>query len=202
METKVNIGELVQDDLNFNDGTKEGQKMIDESFARYGAARSVVVDRNNRIISGNKSVLSAEAAGIKDVIVVESDGDELIAVRRTDVDLDTKKGREMALADNVTANVNFNINYDNIQKAIERFEIHTELWDVKPRETGNTLNRYAAEANTTKSIPKLLFGIYVISLTQEENEELSNRAAAYERENGTLDGFFLKLIKESNERNQ
>jgi hypothetical protein len=40
---------------------------------------------------------------LEDVIVVETTGNQIVAVKRTDIDLDSKKGREMALADNATA---------------------------------------------------------------------------------------------------
>jgi hypothetical protein len=40
------------------------------------------------------------------VVIVDSDPDTLVAVRRKDVDLDTKEGREMAMLDNLTTQVN------------------------------------------------------------------------------------------------
>jgi site-specific DNA-methyltransferase (adenine-specific) len=43
---------------------------------------------------------------LEDVIVVETTGNQIVAVKRTDIDLDSKKGREMALADNATAKAN------------------------------------------------------------------------------------------------
>jgi site-specific DNA-methyltransferase (adenine-specific) len=39
-------------------------------------------------------------------MIVESDGTQLIAVKRTDIDLDSPQGREMALADNASAKAN------------------------------------------------------------------------------------------------
>ena len=44
--------------------------------------------------------------GIEDVQIIESDGTKIIAVKRTDIDLDSPQGREMALADNASAKAN------------------------------------------------------------------------------------------------
>lgn len=106
MEQTINIEELIQDDHNFNKGTEAGQKLMEKSFKELGAGRSILVDRDGRIISGNKSQRAAMAAGIQKVRVIETTGDELIAVKRTDLSLDSKEGREMAYADNLTTQVN------------------------------------------------------------------------------------------------
>ena len=58
-----------------------------------------LVDRNGNIIAGNKSQQAAIAAGIKKVRVIETTGDELVAVKRTDVDIDSAEGRKMAYLD-------------------------------------------------------------------------------------------------------
>ena len=100
------IEDLIQDDKNFNKGTEKGQKLIENSFTQFGAGRSILIDKNNKIIAGNKSVENATIIGLEDVIIVETTGDKLVAVKRTDIDLDSKEGREMALADNATSKVN------------------------------------------------------------------------------------------------
>jgi hypothetical protein len=100
---KVKAKDLIHDDKNFNKGSEVGAELIKKSFEKFGAGRSILLDKNNRIIAGNKSV---EFSGIDDVQIVESDGTRIIAVKRTDIDLDTPLGREMALADNASAKAN------------------------------------------------------------------------------------------------
>ena len=73
--------------------------MIEKSFRELGAGRSILLDRNGNIIAGNKSQQAAIAAGIKRVRVIETTGDELVAVKRTDVDIDSADGRKMAYLD-------------------------------------------------------------------------------------------------------
>jgi hypothetical protein len=55
---------------------------------------------------------------MEDCIIVESDGTKPIYVKRTDIDLDSKQGREMALADNATgkaARIYIKLHFDYIE---------------------------------------------------------------------------------------
>lgn len=202
-EKHLDIEALIPDDLNFNKGCAEGEKMIDYSLATFGCGRSVVLDKNNRIIAGNKTAAGAINAGIKKVRVVDVTGDKLVAVRRTDVDLDTKKGREFALADNVTAAVNFNIDMDKVREAMERVEMHPEIWDVEVPETNTDgPDRFGGDKNTTVQVESFKFGVYDIVLSKAELEELQRRAKAYGKEHGKMDGFINTLLDEYYERNQ
>jgi hypothetical protein len=100
------ISDLIADNKNFNKGSEFGNSLIEKSFRKFGAGRSILIDKNNRIIAGNKSVENAMAIGMEDVQIIESDGTKIIAVKRTDIDLDSEQGREMALADNASAKAN------------------------------------------------------------------------------------------------
>ena len=99
-EKIIDIKELQQDEYNFNKGTSEGQQLMEESFADLGAGRSILIDKDGKIIAGNKSQKAAMAAGIKKVRVIETTGDELVAVKRTDISIDSEEGRRMAWLDN------------------------------------------------------------------------------------------------------
>ena len=105
-ETDIKLSDLIPDDKNFNKGSEYGNGLIEKSFSKFGAGRSILIDKNNRIIAGNKSVENAMSIGLDDVQIVESDGKRIIAVKRMDIDLDTPQGREMALADNASAKAN------------------------------------------------------------------------------------------------
>lgn len=97
----VPITQLVLDEKNANKGTKRGRELLEKSLEKYGAGRSVVVDRHNRVIAGNKTLEAAVASGMKSISVVETDGSSLVAVQRGDLDLKRdKKARELAIADN------------------------------------------------------------------------------------------------------
>jgi hypothetical protein len=74
----VPIAELILDEKNANKGTKRGRALLEESLGKYGAACSVVVDRNQRVIAGNKTIEAAVAAGMKSTAVIETDGSSLV----------------------------------------------------------------------------------------------------------------------------
>ena len=125
-EKVIDIEELAQDTHNFNRGNEQGQQLMERSFKELGAGRSILLDRNGNIIAGNKSQKAAIAAGIKKVRVIETTGDELVAVKRTDVDIDTAEGRKMAFLDNLTTQVNLTWDETEIQAVqadVEGFDV-------------------------------------------------------------------------------
>jgi DNA modification methylase len=101
------IADLVPDDQNATKGTERGHAMIEQSLRQYGAGRSILIDREGRIIAGNKTVENAGAVGLEDLVVVQSDGKRLVAVQRMDLDLKRDKAaKEMAIADNRSGEIN------------------------------------------------------------------------------------------------
>lgn len=118
--------DLIFDDKNFNKGSENGSELIKKSFSKFGSGRSILIDKNNRIIAGNKSV---EFSDMQEVQVVESDGTKLIAVKRIDIDLDSPIGREMALADNASAKANIVFDAELIEA--ELGEAVVEEWGVE-----------------------------------------------------------------------
>lgn len=97
------IQDLKFDDKNFNKHTEFGMGLLEKSLKQFGAGRSILIDKDNNIIAGNGIVEAAGQAGLENVKIVETTGDEIVAVKRTDVSLNSRQGREMALADNATA---------------------------------------------------------------------------------------------------
>ena len=127
---ETSIESLVPDNKNFNKGTEYGDRLMDESLRRFGLGRSILIDKNNRIIAGNKTAEKAADIGFTDVVVVEVDGNQLVAVKRKDIDLDSAKGRELALADNATGKANLCFDTDLIMQEAEKFDFDPEDWGV------------------------------------------------------------------------
>ena len=127
---EAKLSDLVFDDKNFNKHTEYGMSLIEKSIRNNGAGRSILIDKNNRIIAGNGVTEIAGQIGLEDVQIVETDGSKIIAVKRTDIDLDSKQGREMALADNATASVDLAWDEEQIQFAEEEFGVVAEEWGV------------------------------------------------------------------------
>lgn len=133
--SEVKIDSLIPDNLNANKGTEYGSSLMDKSFREFGAGRSILIDKNNRIIGGNKSTEKCFEIGIEDVIIVETDGTKLVAVKRNDIDLDTQKGRELALADNATSKANLSWDKEAIQIIEKEWEIDSNDWGISIPET-------------------------------------------------------------------
>lgn len=131
MEKTIDINQLAQDQHNFNKGTKAGAKMMKRSLEQLGAGRSILIDKDGNIIAGNKTQQAAIEAGIKKVRVVESDGTELVAVKRTDVALDSKEGRELALLDNLTTQINLEWDKAELQSISDEVGMCIEDWGVQ-----------------------------------------------------------------------
>ena len=128
----IDIQTLIQDQHNFNRGTEEGGRLMEKSLKELGAGRSILIDKDGNIIAGNKTQLAAIKAGIKKVRVIESDGTELIAVKRTDVEIDSKQGRELALADNLTTQINLSWDNAELTQVADEQGIELQDWGIDP----------------------------------------------------------------------
>ena len=99
---------------------------MERSLNELGAGRSILIDKNDNIIAGNKTQEAAIKAGITKVRVVETTGDELVAVKRTDVDIDSAEGRKMAYLDNLSTQVNLTwdeTELEAVQADVKGFDI-------------------------------------------------------------------------------
>lgn len=102
-----------QDPNNANAGTNAGRKLLKKSIKETGVGRPILTDRNGVIIAGNKT---AEASGLRPVVTVETTGDELIVVQRTDLTADSQAARKMAVYDNHAAKLGLNWNVTVLQQ--------------------------------------------------------------------------------------
>ena len=131
-ETVVEKRKFQVDSQNANRGTKRGRELLRRSLEEFGAGRSILVDKHGRVIAGNKTYEQAESLGLS-IRVVETNGEELVAVQRTDLDLERDaKARQLALADNRVSELNLHWDPQAIRKVIEEGIDLKDLWD--PRE--------------------------------------------------------------------
>lgn len=116
-----------QDPKNYRFHSDRNKELIATSLRKLGAGRSVVIDSEDYIIAGNGVMEQAEALGIK-TRVVETDGSELVVVKRTDLKLDDPKRKELALADNATSDTS---TWDTGALSQEWTSEELGEWDVK-----------------------------------------------------------------------
>lgn len=124
------LSDLVPDNKNFNKHTEYGMHLLEKSISEFGLGRSIVVDKNNRVIGGNGVVETASNMQLEDCIIVPTNGKTLVVVKREDVDIDSAIGRGLCLADNATSKANLAWDMDIITEQAERFAIDPEDWGI------------------------------------------------------------------------
>lgn len=128
------ISDLVPDDHNANAGTQRGVGMLHHSLSTLGAGRSIVCDRNGKVIGGNKTLERAYELGFE-IEPVRTQGDKLVVVIREDLDLDTDpRARELAYADNRTAEVSLDWNIDVLLEDLNNQDLNW-LWSESDLES-------------------------------------------------------------------
>ncbi len=136
------LSDITPDANNANLGTQRGLGMLESSLRKHGAGRSILLDRKGRVIAGNKTVEQAGQIGLDELIIVKTDGTQLVAVQREDLDLadDSTGARELAYADNrvgeldlawnpetILADLNADIDLSGLFRKDELSEILGEL---------------------------------------------------------------------------
>ena len=139
---------------------------------------------NNKIIAGNKTIENASAIGLDDILIIETDGTKIIAVKRIDIDLDTKKGREMALADNATAKAN--IEWD--------IEAINEAWTVEEQAGWGIISEFETdpqEKNNFEEDRTLFIKITFEDISELKGmlKEIKNIATIYPTSNISISGY-------------
>ena len=101
----THIADLMPDDRNARRHNPRNEGMIERSLESNGFGRSLLVANDGTIIAGNATWSACATAGIEDVLVVESDGTRVIAVKRTDIASGTPQFHALAVADNRTTDL-------------------------------------------------------------------------------------------------
>lgn len=125
----VKIDDFEFDKRNANLGTERGQKALEKSLFDLGAGRSIVVDKNLKVIGGNKTLEAYSEIGFKDVVVIPSNGKHLIAIQRTDLSLDEdERARLLSLSDNRVGELSLSWDVELLQADVDILGA-TNLWD-------------------------------------------------------------------------
>lgn len=104
---------------NPNAGTSRGEYMVAASGEQFGAMRSIVLDRDGNIAAGNHTATVFAQEGIaSNLLIIETDGKTLVAVKRNDMALDDPNAvdtLQYAIADNRASEVGLAWNFDVMQ---------------------------------------------------------------------------------------
>ena len=99
--TETDISKLTPDPNNARKRTPLSASVIRKSIEQFGMTRSIVLDENGVILAGNGAFEEAGQLGIERVIVVETTGNEIVAVKRTNLTAEQKT--QYAIADNTAS---------------------------------------------------------------------------------------------------
>lgn len=97
----MKIDDLKQDKRNYRKHNDRNLQLIKKSVDEVGLGRSIVVDSENEIVCGNGLVSTLDKN--TKIKVVETDGSELVVVKRTDLKTDDEKRKRLAIMDNSTS---------------------------------------------------------------------------------------------------
>jgi hypothetical protein len=93
------MAQIKKDKRNYRVHPEKNKRLIRKSLEDLGAGRSILIDKDDNVIAGNGVFEQAEALNIP-IRVIETNGNELIAVKRTDISEDDEKRKQLALLDN------------------------------------------------------------------------------------------------------
>ena len=148
--------------------SKDNKNQIKKSIDELGAGRSVVIDNENCVIGGNGVF---EQWGNRPTKIIESDGTELIVVKRTDLATNDSKRKALALADN---KINASSKFDDEKIAELLGEIDSDFIlsaGFNEKEIKNLLEKYndsdeppeGEGEEKTESIPQTKSGdVYIL----------------------------------------
>lgn len=194
-----NIKDLKFDDKNFNNHTEYGMSLLEKSLRENGAGRSILIDKDNNIIAGNGVIEAAGSVGLDKVKIVETTGDEIVAVKRTDITLDSKKGREMALADNAIGAIDLEWKEGIVASEADKYGINTEDWGVDIGKKKAIKDEKDIENNTPTILASFITFDYSdeiqLKITDETASELMKEMIHYREEHGNYDGFWDERLK-------
>lgn len=121
------MAEIKLDPKNYRIHGEKNKAIIRKSLEDCGAGRSILLDGDDVVIAGNGVYEQAKVMGLP-IRIVESDGRELIAIKRTDLKTEDAKRRTLALADNHASDTSI-FDIEAIQNEFTAEEL--DLWEFE-----------------------------------------------------------------------
>lgn len=188
----ANIKDLKLDPKNANKHSEYGSRLLENSTRENGLGRSILISDDNVVIAGNGVTETAAAIGIEKVKIVETDGTEIIAVKRTDIKSGTPEFFKMALADNIVAQKNIVMDAEVCEAIAEEFpetKVWTSIINEPPGQKTTTGDESTQQMNfqlSTRQIGKIK---EALKISKKINEQKFQKA-----DNGNSNGNALYEI--------
>lgn len=89
------MNDIKFDKRNYRIHDIKNKELIKKSLQECGAGRSIIIDNDGEIIGGNGVYEQAQALNMP-VKIIETDGSELVVVKRTDLSTEDDKRKKLA----------------------------------------------------------------------------------------------------------
>ena len=161
--------DLIQDEHNYRKHSDTNKARIRKSIDEAGLGRSVVIDADGVLIAGNgvQQVVDKDTP----VKVVETDGTELVVVKRTDLHTDDPRRKTLALADNATSD---DVEWDFDAIAEDWTEDEAGEWGVDWPADEEQNNESSKQQKDLSSKINAEYKIEVSCVNEAEQEKLYN----------------------------
>lgn len=165
---RLKVSDVRLDEKNANRGTNRGREFIEGSLKKYGLGRSILLDKDGTVIAGNKTLEEFKAAGGKELLVVGTRGDALVAVQREDLTIDSRKGRSLAIADNRASEIDLDWHPEvlasldlKLSELFDDNDLRRIMGDLAPKieATEPKLDQAAALQKKWKTVPGQIWEI-------------------------------------------
>lgn len=162
----MKLEDLKFDKRNYRRHSEKNQSLIKKSIEEVGFGRSIVVDADNEIVCGNGVV--SQVAKSTPIKVVETNGSELIVVKRTDLKTDDAKRKQLAVMDNSTSDTSdFDLtllqedfDIDTLSDWGLPFNVNTEILDEEDLMNNEDLPEM--QTNKMLALSKMPISTYIV----------------------------------------
>lgn len=167
------MSDIKFDPNNYRVHTDKNKRIIRKSLEDCGAGRSILMDKDNVLIAGEGVYQQSQELGLK-VRVIESDGTELVVIKRTDLSSDDEKRKLLALADNYASDTSvFDMDLvleDFSEELLGKFEFDIDTFDITASDIENI---FSEDLNPRAQKEKILICPHC---NKNIYEEISNNA--------------------------
>lgn len=115
VETK-SIDDILPDPNNANKHTQRGHQIVENSIRRRGVGRGILAAGKNTdkpvIMAGNLTAEKARDAGIDEVVIVHTTGNQLVVTVRDDLDPTSPEAIALGIEDNESGKQSYNPDID------------------------------------------------------------------------------------------
>ncbi len=106
MAEVVSIDDLTPDPANTRTHPERNRQAMSASIRRFGPARSIVIDGKGIVRAGNGTIEEAKANGCQEVLIIDPEPGQLVAVRRKD--WSPSEGTAYSISDNRSTDLSLN----------------------------------------------------------------------------------------------